>query len=150
MRAEGDIANLIVQATIWRRIAIIRTASSGVVLMGPPDNAEMTRLQRFFVRNNFPHRIVETSAEEQVSRDGHSGDLPAVVLSDGRILHRPTIPDLADTLGITELPEPGTTYDVAIVGAGPSGLAAAVSAASEGLCTIVIEGLITLWVTPRR
>lgn len=141
MRAEGDIANLIVQATIWRRIAIIRAASSGVVLMGPPDNAEMTKLQRFFVRNNFPHRIVETSAEEQVSRDGQSGDLPAVILSNGHMLHRPTVPDLADELGITQLPEPGTTYDVAIVGAGPSGLAAAVSAASEGLRTIVIEGL---------
>ncbi len=44
-------------------------------------------------------------------------------------------------MGITELPEPGTIYDVAVVGAGPSGLAAAVYAASEGLCTIVIEGL---------
>ncbi|HEX4065264.1 MAG TPA: FAD-dependent oxidoreductase [Acidobacteriaceae bacterium] len=56
-------------------------------------------------------------------------------------MNRPTIPELADELGVTELPEPGTTYDVAVVGAGPSGLAAAVYAASEGLCTIVIEGL---------
>jgi len=56
-------------------------------------------------------------------------------------LIRPSIPELADELGITELPEPGSTYDVAIVGAGPSGLAAAVYAASEGLSTIVIEGL---------
>jgi thioredoxin reductase (NADPH) len=141
MRAEGDIANLIVQATIWRRIAILRTASSGVLLKGPPDNAEMTRLQRFFARNNFPYRMIETRANEQQSADGAAEDLPAVVLSDGRTLHRPTIPELADELGITELPEPGTTYDLAVVGAGPSGLAAAVYAASEGLCTIVIEGL---------
>ena len=66
--------------------------------------------------------------------------LPAVVLSDGRTLHRPTITELADELGITELPDPQMIYDVAVVGAGPSGLAAAVYAASEGLCTIVIEG----------
>ena len=48
--------------------------------------------------------------------------------------------ELADELGITELPDPHMIYDVAVVGAGPSGLAAAVYAASEGLCTIVIEG----------
>jgi len=65
---------------------------------------------------------------------------PAVVLSDGRTLYRPTITQLADELGITELPDPTMIYDVAVVGAGPSGLAAAVYAASEGLCTIVIEG----------
>jgi thioredoxin reductase (NADPH) len=65
MRAEGDIANLIVQATIWRRLAIIRTATSGVVLQGPPDNADMTRLRRFFVRNNFPYRIVEAAEESR-------------------------------------------------------------------------------------
>src|SRR6185312_13365048 len=60
-------------------------------------------------------------------------------LSDGRTLHRPTIAELADELGITELPDPEMIYDVAVVGAGPAGLAAAVYAASEGLCTIVIE-----------
>jgi thioredoxin reductase (NADPH) len=64
-----------------------------------------------------------------------------VILSDGRVLHRPTIPELADHLGITELPDPTITCDVAVVGAGPAGLAAAVYAASEGLCTIVVEGL---------
>jgi thioredoxin reductase (NADPH) len=66
--------------------------------------------------------------------------LPAVILSDGRTLNRPTITGLADELGITELPDPEIIYDVIVVGAGPSGLAAAVYAASEGLCTIVIEG----------
>jgi thioredoxin reductase (NADPH) len=66
--------------------------------------------------------------------------LPAVALSDGRTLYRPTITELADELGITELPDPDMIYDVTVVGAGPAGLAAAVYAASEGLCTIVIEG----------
>ena len=59
--------------------------------------------------------------------------LPAVQLSDGRVLHQPTIAQIADELGITELPDPELIYDVAVVGAGPSGLAAAVYAASEGL-----------------
>jgi thioredoxin reductase (NADPH) len=143
MRAQGDIANLITQATIWRRIGIIGEANGGIVLMGHAGDAEMTQLHRFLVRNNYPHRIVETPTVEPQTDDYLSDSestLPAVILSDGRTLNRPTITGLADELGITELPDPEIIYDVIVVGAGPSGLAAAVYAASEGLCTIVIEG----------
>jgi thioredoxin reductase (NADPH) len=143
MRAEGDIANLITSATIWRRIGIIGEETSGIVLMGLANDAETTEIQRFLVRNNYPHRMVEAPAEEVSLPDNdlsdHESTLPAVILSDGRTLHRPTITQLADELGITELPNPDMIYDVTVVGAGPSGLAAAVYAASEGLCTIVIE-----------
>ena len=135
---KGDIANLIVQAAVWRRNCIMRDASSGVVLMGQPNDAQTTLLQRFFVRNSYPYRIQEVGSG---ITGGTVSGLPAVRLSDGRVMHQPTIPQLADELGITELPDPGLIYDVAVVGAGPSGLAAAVYAASEGLCTIVIEGL---------
>jgi len=140
MRAEGDIANLFVQATIWRRIGIVAEASTGVVLQGRADDAEMIGLQRFFVRNIYPHRIIELPAEaEQTAADEPL--LPSVTLADGRVLARPTITELADELGITELPNSEMTYDVAVVGAGPAGLAAAVYAASEGLSTLVIEGI---------
>jgi len=138
MRAEGDIANVIVAACIWRRIGIVKTASSGVVLKGTAGDDQMMLLQRFFVRNNYPHRIVNVPAE---GADHDSALLPAVILSDGRIMRRPSIPELADELGITELPNPEMICDVAVVGAGPAGLAAAVYAASEGLCTTVIEGI---------
>jgi thioredoxin reductase (NADPH) len=143
MRAEGDIANLITSATIWRRIGIIGEATGGIVLMGHANDAETTEIQRFLIRNSYPHKIVEAPAEEVSLPDDdlfdHEPTLPAVILSDGRTLHRPTITQLADELGITELPDPEMIYDVTVVGAGPSGLAAAVYAASEGLCTIVIE-----------
>jgi thioredoxin reductase (NADPH) len=140
MRAEGDIANLIIQATIWRRIGINAEASSGIVLRGCAGDAELTRMQRFFVRNYYPHRVEELSKGEVSGKGSDHSGLPAVVLSDGRVLACPTITTLADELGITELPDAKTTYDVTVVGGGPSGLAAAVYAASEGLSTIVIEG----------
>jgi thioredoxin reductase (NADPH) len=139
MRSEGDIANIIVSAAIWRRIGIVGDASSGVVLRGSSGDADLMELQRFFVRNYYPHRIEEISKNDERGEDTVFYKLPAVVLPDGRILTRPAIADLADELGITELPDPDTIYDVAVVGAGPSGLAAAVYAASEGLSTIVIE-----------
>jgi thioredoxin reductase (NADPH) len=138
MRAEGDIANVIVAACIWRRTGIVKAASSGVILKGKLGDDQMTLLQRFFVRNNYPHRIDSVVANIS-ENDG--GLLPLVILADGRVMQQPTIPELADELGITELPDPEITCDVAVVGAGPAGLAAAVYAASEGLCTTVIEGL---------
>jgi thioredoxin reductase (NADPH) len=136
MRAEGDIANLITSSVIWRRIGILGEDGAGITLIGLAGDPETTKLQRFLIRNNYPHRIVEASAEELSQSEPK---LPSVALSDGRTLHQPTISQLADELGITELPDPTMIYDVIVVGAGPSGLAAAVYAASEGLCTIVIE-----------
>ena len=145
MRSEGDIANLIMQATIWRRLGIIEFSSSGIVLLGRSTAAETISLQRFLTRNAYPHRLLEPTAEQSANADAenHSADdylLPAVIFPDGKVLHRPTIADLADELGLTELLDPETTYDITVVGAGPSGLAAAVYGASEGLSTLVIEG----------
>ncbi|HEY3706052.1 MAG TPA: FAD-dependent oxidoreductase [Terracidiphilus sp.] len=140
MRAEGDIANLIVQASIWRRIGIINAASSGVTLKGMQDDAATLTLQRFFTRNSYPHQIEWVSVIDVGTSNGKR-DYPQVIFPDGRVLIRPEIPELADELGITELPEPDKIYDVAVVGAGPGGLAAAVYAASEGLCTVVLEGI---------
>jgi thioredoxin reductase (NADPH) len=138
MRAEGDIANVIVAASIWRRIGIVRAGTGGVLVKGRVGTPEMMLLQRFLVRNNYPHRILDVSAEDT---DTDSASLPIVVVSENQILKRPSIPELADELGITELPDPKEICDVVVVGAGPAGLAAAVYAASEGLRTTVIEGI---------
>jgi thioredoxin reductase (NADPH) len=62
-------------------------------------------------------------------------------LPDGRVMQRPGFAELADELGMTEVLDPTTTYDIAVVGAGPAGLAAAVYGASEGLSTIILEGI---------
>jgi thioredoxin reductase (NADPH) len=138
MRAEGDLANIIVSACIWRRIGMMRDPSTGIVLRGKSDDPDLTRLRRFLVRNYYPHRIEDLRPATADSRST-AKTAPMVELLDGRLLVRPAICDLADELGITETPEADKLYDVAIVGAGPAGLAAAVYAASEGLSTIVVE-----------
>ena len=129
---------MIVAACIWRRIAIVKASSSGVTLKGTAGDDRLLLLQRFFVRNNYPHQIEVVSAQDL---NPEIAQLPAVILSDGRTMLQPSIPGIADELGITEMPEPKMLYDLAIVGAGPAGLAAAVYAASEGLNTTVIEGM---------
>ena len=146
MRAEGDIANLIMQATIWRRLGIVERSAAGTVLLGRGTGAETVQLQRFFTRNSYPYTLLEPTAEQFAHAEAAnpSSDeylLPAVIFADGHVLHRPTIADVADELGLTEHLDPDATYDLTIVGAGPSGLAAAMYGASEGLSTLVIEGI---------
>jgi thioredoxin reductase (NADPH) len=140
MRAEGDIANIVVSACIWRRIGMMGDPSTGVILRGCNGDPDLLNLRRFLVLNYYPHRIEELPTNDELGKGVAPTNMPEVQLLDGRVLVRPDICDLADELGITEFPEPHTIYDVAIVGAGPAGLAAAVYATSEGLSTIVIEG----------
>jgi thioredoxin reductase (NADPH) len=140
MRAEGDIANIVVSACIWRRIGMIGDPSTGVILRGSNGDPDLLKLRRFLVLNYYPHRIEELPTNDELGKGVAATNMPEVQLLDGRVLVRPDVCDLADELGITEFPEPHTIYDVAVVGAGPAGLAAAVYAASEGLSTIAIEG----------
>lgn len=100
-----------------------------------------TELRDMLERNAIPHGIYEASSEAGralmamvgVSRDR----LPALVMLDGKVIHDPSNAELADLFGVSVLDDPAC--DLAIVGAGPCGLAAAVYAGSEGLRTIVIE-----------
>ena len=140
MRAEGEIANVITSAAIWRRVGILCEISGGVELMGNAGDPGMRLVQRFLVHNSYPHHIVTIIGDGTRQQTANTSEaFPQVTLTDGRVMHRPTIAELADELGITERPDAAMIYDVAIVGAGPAGLAAAVHAASEGLCTIVVE-----------
>jgi thioredoxin reductase (NADPH) len=71
--------------------------------------------------------------------EASEADIPLVVCPDGALLKNPTEADLARAVGMRRLDHPDRTYDVAIVGAGPAGLATAVYAASEGLSVIVFD-----------
>ncbi|MBM2578121.1 FAD-dependent oxidoreductase [Jannaschia sp. Os4] len=144
---EADLGETITRAFILRRTGFIRHAEAGAVLIADHADAgglaDAIRMKRFLGRNGYPMRYVEAADPEAArlmdARGLTEDDLPAVLAPDDVTLSRPSIPDLADALGLTEAPEAGHVYDVAVVGAGPAGLSAAVYAASEGLDTIIVE-----------
>jgi thioredoxin reductase (NADPH) len=141
---EADIGEIIMRAFILRRVGFIRHTQGGVCLVGSGHDGDMQRLQAFMTRNGYPHRVLDTERGTEAAQmlmhfDIKSDELPVVILPGEVALRNPTTVILADALGLMETLDANTVYDVAVVGAGPAGLAAAVYAASEGLSTIVLE-----------
>ncbi len=146
LSAEPDIGEVIMRAFILRRVGLIRHAQGGVVLVGPARSADTMRLRSFLGRNGYPHRLLDTDSDadaEELLADFRvtRSELPVVIAPGKRVLRNPSTAALADELGLTEQIDADAAFDVAVVGAGPAGLAAAVYAASEGLQTIVLEAL---------
>ncbi len=144
--AEAELGERILRALILRRVALIEIGFGGPVLIGALKSPDVTRLSHFLERNGLPFRVVDPDEDRDASSllarfAPAPGDLPIVVLSDGTVLKNPTKQELARALGLVATSFRSEPYDVAIVGAGPAGLATAVYGASEGLSVVVLEAL---------
>jgi len=145
LMAEAVLGERIMRAMIIRRVAILEAGAGGPVLVGPTSTGGAARLGNFLDRNGIPHQFVDTEhdleARDFVERYAASPeDLPLAICPDGTVLRNPSESELAHFIGmVDEQSVAGRTFDVAIVGAGPAGLAAAVYAASEGLSVVAID-----------
>ncbi|HEX6703506.1 MAG TPA: FAD-dependent oxidoreductase [Albitalea sp.] len=141
--AEADLGERIVRALILRRVALIEAGASGAVLIGDPRSADVLRLQNFLRRNGQPHHVVDaaedTDAAALLEQYGAAAEEVLAVCPDGAVLRNPSEDELARCLGMVDTGERDELFDVAVVGAGPAGLATAVYAASEGLHVIVLD-----------
>ena len=143
---EPDIGETVMRAFILRRVALIGHGQGGVQLIGSGHAADTQRLRQFLNRNGHPYTLADTESDTEAwgcltELGVEAADLPVLVLDDGTVLRNPSNRALADALGLIETLDPDHVHDLAVVGAGPSGLAAAVYGASEGLDTIVLEAL---------
>jgi thioredoxin reductase (NADPH) len=141
---SADLGEIVMRAFILRRVALIEDGGAGSVLVGRPGSAALVRLQGFLARNAYPHTVLDASDDAEgravVERFGvHPEDLPLMICPDGTVLKHPSDAEAGACLGITPDLDTNKIYDVAVVGAGPAGLATAVYAASEGLSVLVFD-----------
>ncbi|MEJ0092602.1 MAG: FAD-dependent oxidoreductase [Methylocella sp.] len=142
--AEAELGERIVRALILRRVSLIESGAGGPVLIGPALNRDMLRLQGFLARNGHPHQVLDPDEDKDAKAlierySPQLSDLPLVVCPDGTVLKNPSEGELARCLGVAGTDASDRIYDVAIVGAGPAGLATAVYGASEGLSVTVLD-----------
>jgi thioredoxin reductase (NADPH) len=141
--AEAALGERIMRALILRRVGLIE-AGAGPIIVGDGDHGDVLRLENFLRRNGHPHQRldpeIDADARALLQRfHVEQDELPIILCPGGQLLRNPAEAQLARCLGLIGPLDPAKVYDVAIVGAGPAGLAAAVYAASEGLSVLVLD-----------
>jgi thioredoxin reductase (NADPH) len=141
---DAELSEIFMRAFILRRLELIRSGQGNVILMGSRHSANALRLREFLTRNEHPYTYIDLdsdkTSQELLDRfDVTLDEIPVVICSARSVLRNPSIQELAESLGLNTAIDESQVRDLIIVGAGPSGLAAAVYAASEGLDALVIE-----------
>ncbi len=141
---NAEIGEIVMRALILRRVGLIQTGAGGPILLGRAGSRDLVRLQSFLSSNGIPNTTLDPDtdhdAEILIDRFRVAPEqLPLAVCPGGQVLRNPIEAELAQCLGLVPELRLDRPYDVAIVGAGPAGLATAVYAASEGLSVIVLD-----------
>jgi thioredoxin reductase (NADPH) len=136
---------IFMRAFILRRMGLIASEQAGdVILLGSMHSSATLRLVQFLTRNTYPFAMRDVDADKDAKAflEGFNltaGDLPVVLCRGQVVLKNPSNSEVAACLGMNPQLDAAKVRDVVVIGAGPSGLAAAVYAASEGLDVLVIE-----------
>ena len=141
---EAALGERILRALILRRVLLLESSAGGPVIVGYADDRNVLRLEGFLRRNAHPQQTLDAATDpgaQAIIERFHIdvSELPVVLCPNGELLRNPTEGELASCLGLVSPLDPSRTYDVAVVGAGPAGLSAAVYAASEGLSVLVVD-----------
>jgi len=141
--AEAELGERIMRALILRRVGLLELGA-GPIILGRANDGDVIRLSGFLARNGHPYKQLDPDTVdcakvliERFSLD--EAELPIVLCPGGQILRHPSNAELARCIGMVGDLDPTHIYDVAVVGAGPAGLATAVYAASEGLSVLVLD-----------
>ena len=124
-------------------LAAFRPPFQGIRVVGNRWSPLSHQIKDFLARNQIPYRWLDVEREAKAQElleiaSCNQDGLPVVLFNDGSVAVQPSNLDIASKIGLqTQAQRP--FYDLAIVGGGPAGLAAAVYGASEGLTTIAIE-----------
>ena len=142
---DQRLSDVIVQVILRRRQWFVQQRA-GLRIVGSQSSPDARRLREFAARNRLPYVWVDLDTDPGagaalVQQGLGPGDAPVVLMRGGEILRNPSNSQLAQAAGLGTAAVPPKTFDVAVVGAGPAGLAASVYGASEGLAIAVIDGM---------
>jgi thioredoxin reductase (NADPH) len=144
VQTDADLSEILMRAFLLRRARLIASGIGDVVVIGSIHSQETLRIQEFLTRNSHPYQYIDldrdTGVQEMLDRfQIVVTDIPVVICRGEVVLRSPSDRDIADCLGFNDPIDQAQMHDTVIVGAGPSGLAAAVYAASEGLDVLMLE-----------
>lgn len=144
VQTDSELGDIFMRAFILRRVELIARGFGDVVLVGSVHCSGTLRVKEFLTRNGHPYSYIDLDRDDGVQDlldhfQVSEADVPILICRGKVVLRDPTNEEIADCLGFNDAIDKTHIRDAVIVGAGPSGLAAAVYGASEGLDVLVLE-----------
>jgi thioredoxin reductase (NADPH) len=144
LQSDAELGEIIMRAFILRRVDLVASGTGDVVLIGSSNSSDTFRIKGFLMRNGHPYSYIDLERDQDVQNlldNFHvdAKDIPVLICQGKVVLRNPTNQQIADCLGFNEPVDQTLVRDLVIIGAGPSGLAAAVYGASEGLDVLVLD-----------
>jgi thioredoxin reductase (NADPH) len=144
IQSDAELGEILTRAFILRRVELVASGVGDVVLIGSTHSADTLRIKEFLMRNGHPYSYIDLERDPDVQNLLDSfhlaaSEIPVVICRGKVVLRNPSKQQIADCLGFNESIDQTQVRDLVIIGAGPSGLAAAVYGASEGLDVLMLE-----------
>jgi thioredoxin reductase (NADPH) len=144
VQTDVELSGIFMRAFILRRVELIAAGVGDIVLVGSAYSADTLRIKEFLMRNGHPYSYIDLERDLDVQNlldtfQVSASEIPVLICRGQIVLRTPSNQEIADCLGFNESIDQTHVRDLIIIGAGPSGLAAAVYGASEGLDVLMLE-----------
>jgi thioredoxin reductase (NADPH) len=144
VQTDAELGEILMRAFILRRVELVAAGVGDIVLIGSTHSAGTLRIKEFLMRNGHPYSYIDLERDPDVqnlldSFQISASEIPVLICQGQVVLRNPGNQQIADCLGFNESIDQTQVRDLVVIGAGPSGLAAAVYGASEGLDVLVLE-----------